>query len=83
MRLKNLLKHRQDSVRILALEALVVLAQKGQAQALFDGKVFFFLFFRDFMLFSFNLKGSPCCFGVAWLRSRCSPKMFKAVAHRF
>ena len=44
MRLKNLLKHRQDSVRILALEALVVLAQKGQAQALFDGKVFFCFF---------------------------------------
>jgi hypothetical protein len=39
LRLKNLLRHRQENVRAAAVDTIVVLAQKGQAQAVFDSKV--------------------------------------------
>lgn len=37
--LRNLLKSRQDHVRLAAVEALTVLCQKGFQQPLFDGKI--------------------------------------------
>ena len=38
-RLRNLLKHKNDHVRMNVVETLIILAKKGSAQALFEGKV--------------------------------------------
>jgi hypothetical protein len=37
-RLRNLLKHRADYVRLAGVDCLTVMAQKGFAQALYEGK---------------------------------------------